>query len=64
MPLVDGCQATRSIRALGFQKTIIAVTAHAMAEERLRTRATGCDFHLTKALDPGRLLSTIENAVK
>lgn len=64
MPITDGYEATRVIRAGGYQKTIIAVTAHAMEEERERTRAAGCDHHLTKPLNPAQLLQTIDLCVR
>ncbi|RYZ57029.1 MAG: response regulator [Proteobacteria bacterium] len=64
MPITDGYEATRVIRASGYQKTIIAVTAHAMEEERERTKAAGCDHHLTKPLHPAQLLQTIDLCVR
>jgi PAS domain S-box-containing protein len=64
MPITDGYEATRVIRAAGFEKTIIAVTAHAMEEERERTRAAGCNYHLTKPLHPVQLLETIDRCVR
>lgn len=63
MPEVDGYEATREIRASGYRKSIIAVTAHAMAEERLKTSAAGCNHHLIKPLQAGQLLMTIQNSV-
>ena len=60
MPRVDGYVATRALRAIGFEKPIIALTAHAMHEERVRTRAAGCDAHLTKPLNRRELIETIE----
>lgn len=59
MPLVDGYEATKTIRSLGYCGAIVALTAHAMVEERQRTKAAGCDFHLTKPIHPGKLLATL-----
>lgn len=59
MPIMDGLEATRSLRNAGFRKPIIALTAHAMVEERARTRAAGCDGHLTKPLNVKELLKTV-----
>lgn len=60
MPLMDGYEATRQLRASGYKQPIIALTAHAMAEERARTIAAGCNGHLTKPLDKIELLRTIQ----
>ena len=59
MPLMDGYEATRALRAGGFTKPIVALTAHAMREEALRTRAAGCDAHLSKPIDRAELVRTI-----
>ncbi len=60
MPEMDGYEATRALRDAGFKKPIVALTAHAMAEERARTLAAGCDGHLTKPLNQTELIETIE----
>ena len=60
MPVMDGYEATRQLRASGYKQPIIALTAHAMAEERTRTMAAGCNGHLTKPLDKLELLRTIQ----
>lgn len=59
MPIFDGIQATAELRRLGYSKPIIALTAHAMKEERERTLATGCDAHLTKPIEIPKLLNII-----
>ena len=63
MPEMDGYEATRSLREAGFRKPIIALTAHAMAEERARSKAAGCNGHLTKPLNLTELTDTIKNYV-
>ena len=60
MPQMDGYQATRKLRSSGYKKPIIALTAHAMGSERIKTREAGCDFHLTKLINPRELIDTIE----
>ncbi len=60
MPEMDGYEATRALREAGFKKPIVALTAHAMAEECARSFAAGCDRHLTKPLNQTELIETIE----
>ncbi len=64
MPVMDGYEATRKLRQLGYKMPILALTAHAMAEERGKTREAGCDGHLTKPIDTHQLLSALESVLK
>lgn len=59
MPEIDGYEVTRILRSEKLKKPIIALTAHAMLEERLRSKAAGCDAHVTKPLNFRQLLSTV-----
>ncbi len=59
MPDMDGYETTRALREAGFSKPIIALTAHAMREERARTREAGCNGHLTKPIHENELVSSI-----
>ena len=61
MPEMDGFQATAQIRATPRLATlpIIAMTAHAMAEERDRCIAAGMRGHIAKPVDPDLLFRTL-----
>ncbi len=61
MPRMDGYQAMNELIAKKYARPVIALTAHAMAEERMKTKAAGFDGHLTKPLDCAELVNTIEN---
>ena len=60
MPVLDGYAATKNLRALGFKKPIIALTAHAMVEERIKTKDAGCNAHITKPIDTNLLVEAIK----
>jgi CheY-like chemotaxis protein len=59
MPVVDGYNATQRLRRTGFDRPIIALTAHALKEERDRSLREGCNDHLTKPVNRRLLISTI-----
>jgi CheY-like chemotaxis protein len=66
MPEMDGLEATREIRKLPGARhlPIIAMTAHAMDAERQRCFDAGMDDHLSKPIDPERLVGALNHWIK
>jgi CheY-like chemotaxis protein len=61
MPVMDGWEATRRIKANDQLKQIpiIAVTSHAMVGDEIEARKAGCDDYLSKPIDEDLLLKKI-----
>ena len=61
LPVIDGWEATRQIRANDVTRKIpvIALTAHAMAGDREKAMEAGCDDYDTKPVEMERLLGKI-----
>jgi CheY-like chemotaxis protein len=66
LPILDGWEATRKIKATPESQAVpvIALTAHAMAGDQERCVAAGCDDYDTKPVDLSRLLGKIEALLK
>ena len=66
MPEMDGLEATGQIRChiSRSRLPIIAMTAHAMEEERQRCLAAGMDDHIAKPIDPAVLYQTLSRWIK
>jgi CheY-like chemotaxis protein len=62
LPVLDGWEATRRLKADPATKAIpvIALTAHAMAEDKDKCIAAGCDDFDTKPVELPRLLGKIQ----
>jgi CheY-like chemotaxis protein len=63
MPIMDGYETVRRIRAAGYTKPIIALTAHAMKEEGQKCMDAGCDGVLTKPARRKELLGKIQDVL-
>ncbi|NOQ36522.1 MAG: response regulator [Methylococcaceae bacterium] len=61
MPEIDGVEATRLIREQLKDIPIIAMTAHAMDEEKQRCQQAGMNDHISKPIDPDELYKTLTN---
>jgi two-component system cell cycle response regulator DivK len=66
MPVLDGWQAAREIKAMEKTRhiSIIGLTAHAMAGDREKALAAGCSDYHTKPVDFQGLMAQIEAALK
>ncbi len=66
LPVIDGWEATRRIRADERTKAIpiIALTAHAMQGDEQKAREAGCDDYDTKPVELPRLLEKMEKLLK
>jgi len=63
LPILDGWEATRRLKADAALRTIpvIALTAHAMSGDREKALEAGCDEFDTKPIELDRLLSKVED---
>lgn len=65
MPVMDGWEATRRLKANEQLKSIpvIAVTSHAMVGDEIEARKAGCDDYLPKPIDEDLLIKKIKNFI-
>ena len=68
MPVMDGLEATRTIRAMdrpdAAEIPIIALTANAFDEDVQRSMQAGLNAHLSKPVEPDALFETLERLIK
>ena len=67
MPNLNGWDTTRRIRSMkrsdAERVPVIAMSANAFAEDIINSRISGMDEHLTKPLDPARLVNALKDCV-
>jgi CheY-like chemotaxis protein len=65
IPKMDGWEATQRLKADGTTKKIpiIALTAHALEEDRQKAMLAGCDGYLAKPVEPRRVVQEVERFV-
>jgi CheY-like chemotaxis protein len=56
---MDGYEATRRLRAQGYAGPIVALTAHAMADDRQACLDAGCNGYMAKPVERQALLSLV-----
>jgi two-component system cell cycle response regulator DivK len=61
IPIIDGHEATRILKADPATASIpvMALTAHAMAEDRIRAAEAGCDGYLSKPAEPNHVVAEV-----
>ena len=61
LPIMDGLEATRRIKAnpATAHIPIIAVTSYALGGDEVKTRAAGCDGYVAKPFSPRQLLAKV-----
>lgn len=66
LPVLDGWEATRRIKssALTALIPVVALSAHAMSEDKQRGLDAGCDCYETKPLEFDRLIASVEALLK
>jgi two-component system, cell cycle response regulator DivK len=65
MPVMDGWEATRRIKAQPALRgiPIIAITSHAMVGDEAKARQAGCDDYMAKPIDEDQLLAKIRHFI-
>lgn len=64
LPVMDGYEATRSIRKTFQSLPIIGLSAHAMQGDDEKAKAAGCTDYLTKPIDEDSLLKKLKEYLR
>lgn len=64
MPILDGYDASKQLRAQGYETPIVALTGNAMRGERETCIASGCIDYLRKPVKASTLIEVVERHVK
>lgn len=63
MPVLDGYSATRVLRERGFEKPIVALTAHCLQEDKKKCLDAGCNAYLSKPVNNSVLIPLVSQLV-
>lgn len=65
IPKMDGWEATERLKSDGATSSIpiIALTAHALEEDRVKAMRAGCDGYLAKPVEPRRVVQEVEKFI-
>lgn len=63
MPEMDGYEATKKIRCFDMQTPIVALTGHAMEQDRLNCLESGMNDYLTKPVEPEKIVECFERII-
>jgi two-component system cell cycle response regulator DivK len=66
LPVIDGYEATRRIKAAPESKhiPIIAVTSYALSGDEAKARAAGCDGYIAKPYSPRQILAMVRDFLR
>jgi signal transduction histidine kinase len=64
MPKLGGVEATKRLREQGFERPIVALTAHALKGDRQKCLSVGCTDYLTKPIQRQHLVQVLERVAR
>jgi len=63
MPGMNGYEATKLIKSFNSKVPVLSLTAYAMAEDKEKSIAAGCDDYIAKPFDSEELLQKVSNLI-